>query len=307
MKNDINTSNLEANKNIKTKKRMDWRIEFARIPAIIVVVVVHMQLDTGWIESNTMPQNFLLYVAMAVFMFASGFVQGLKDEFNKEGSISKKYSKYVKKRFIRLYSGYYLALGSVFLSRLFAYYIISRPFPCEFNAWTIFLDLTGTWGVFTQTGCGGIWPPGWFIGAIFIISLLYPFLRRLSSINKMYIYIIMIITVIARIIVAFTLYNPAYFFPLVWLTEFCLGMLIGDWSRRTGGPPEVNKSYQRGIIKLGRRVWPLYLCHIVPIVWMSMYADLWEFIVVFIICLSLTELYHRILNFITPRLVKKIL
>jgi len=300
---DIN--NKEIIQKGRNKKRMDWRIELARIPSIIVVVIVHMQLDSEWINGTTMPQNFLLYIAMGVFMFASGFVQGLKNEFNSPGTITKNsYLKYIKKRALRLYIGYYLALGAVFLSRIIAYYVISKPFPYVPTPWTIFLDLTGTWGLFSIGGCGGIWPPGWFICAIFLISLLYPFLRRLNSNNKKYLLLIIGITITIRIIVALTLYNPAYFFPYSWISEFTIGMMIGDWSRRTGGPPIITKNYQKTIIKLGARVWPMYLCHIVPIVWISYLAGIWEFVIIFTIILPLTEVYRRLLNFINRKIKK---
>jgi len=296
------------NINITQKtKRMDWRIELIRIPAILAVVIVHMQLESGWINGSTMPQNFILYIAMAMFMYASGFVQGLKNEFSNPGDINKKsYFKYIKKRFLKLYIGYYLAFGTVFLSRLFAYYIINKPFPLIYTPWSLFLDLTGTWGLFTTCGCGGIWPPGWFICAIFMISLIYPFLRRLSSINKIYIYVVMAIAIVMRIILAITLYNPAYFFPFSWITEFSIGMLFGKWSDSTGGPPVVSKRYQKVIIKLGARVWPMYLSHIVPIVWISYLAGFWEFFIIFIIIFPLTELFHRILIIINKK-IKKII
>ncbi|TFF89163.1 MAG: hypothetical protein EU549_01595 [Promethearchaeota archaeon] len=284
---------------------IDWRIEFIRISAIITVVFIHMLLNSSWIGSFTFPFNLMLFIAMALFFYASGFVHGLKNEFNSPETFNKSlYFKFVKKRYLRLYIGYYIALGTVLLSRIIAYYIISKPFPCEFTPINIFLDLASAWG-FTINGCGGLWPPGWFILAIFMISLLYPFLRRLYSINRKYIYVIMIMTVAIRIYIAFTLLNPAYFFPFVWITEFCIGMMIGISSKSSGGPPKPTKKYHKVIIKIAKRAWPMYICHIVAIVFISYLASIWEFIIIFIVILVLTELYYRLLEFIYKFLKKK--
>ncbi|MBD3227642.1 MAG: acyltransferase family protein [Candidatus Lokiarchaeota archaeon] len=286
------------NQGIVSKKStvMDWRIELARIPPVIIVVIIHMLLDSRWIGSHTSPFNIMLFVSMAVFFYASGFVHGLKKEFDSPETLNKSiYFKFVKKRFLRLYIGYYLALGTVLLSRIIAYYTINQPFPFEFTPLTIFLDLVSGWG-FTLSGCGGVWPPGWFICAIFMISLIYPFLRIIHSINKIYLYLIIIITIIVRIWVAITLYNPAYFFPFAWIAEFSIGMLIGISSKSSGGPPKPTKKYQKRIITIAKRVWPMYICHIVPIVFISYLAPLWEFILIFTTIFPLTEAYYRIIE-----------
>jgi peptidoglycan/LPS O-acetylase OafA/YrhL len=297
---------LINNKTSLSKNSLDWRLELARIPPIITVVIVHMLLDSKWIGTDTMPHNFFLFVAMAVFFYVSGFVQGLKKEFTRRGDINKlSYFNYIKKRFIRLYSGYYIALGSVFVSRLIAYYTLNINYPNNpidtFSAWSLFLDLSSLWPLLTTSGCGGIWPPGWFICSMFVLSLLYPFLRRIYSKSRKYIYLIISITTTLRILVALSPYaNPAYFFPLSWLSEFSLGIIIGEWSSSTGDRPPLNKKYQTVIVKLANRVWPMYICHLIPIVWISMYAKFWECLLIFIIIFPLTEVYYRILKRVPP-------
>ena len=303
---ELNSKDNDKKEIISQKKpvRLDWRVEMARIPSIIAVVIVHILLHSEWIGNTTMPYNLFLYVAMAVFMFSSGYVRGLKKEFNTPGTPNiSTYGKFVENRFIRLYIGYFLALGSVFLARVLAYYIIKKPI--DVTPISIILDLTDTWNLFQPVGCGGIWPPGWFICAIFLVSLIYPFLRKLKSINKIYIYIIIGITLFFRILVALSPNpNPAYFFPFSWITEFSIGMMIGEWVNTTGGPPENTRKYQKVIIKLGSRVWAMYLCHIVPIIFISYHAQFWECVIIFIVMFPLTELYYRLLKFIYKKVKK---
>ena len=94
------------NKSNKDNKKIffDWRLEFARILAIIYIVTIHLIRNANYIEINIQsPLYWVLFVAMATFFYISGHVQGLKDEFEEKRSLNKSaYLKYVKSRFLRL-------------------------------------------------------------------------------------------------------------------------------------------------------------------------------------------------------------
>jgi fucose 4-O-acetylase-like acetyltransferase len=85
-------TNIQKHEKNKNKKRnfIDWRIELARIPPMIIVVIVHMLLDAGYIEPNILsPFDWALFFSMAAFFYISGHVQGLKNEYETSGSINK--------------------------------------------------------------------------------------------------------------------------------------------------------------------------------------------------------------------------
>ena len=162
----------------KEKKKfakMDWRIELARIIAIGIIIIFHILLFTEWVGRAEFHKTWPFVIALGCFFYCSGNVQGLKDEFNKPGSLTiKKYFKYVKNRFLRLYIGYYLGLGGFLIAKLIA------GKPIIITPWTLFLDLTSLWPLLTGNA-GGIWPEGWFVGALLLVSLIYPFLRRMKK------------------------------------------------------------------------------------------------------------------------------
>ncbi len=301
------------NSSLKSPEReeaIDWRPQAIRVFAIFIVVVGHMLTYTGYIVNDARnPIVWLGGIAIGVFMACAGYVHGLKDEFNKPGSLNgKTYMGFVKKRFFRLYIGYYLAIGVVVVAKLWAGYTIafSATAPLEFGLQrdiiitpaSIALDLSCMWPLLTMN-LGGLWPEGWFICAMMILSLSYPILRRIYSINKNYLYIIMIALFSFRL---FVIIHPAlnanyaYYFPFAWTAEFSLGIIIGDRICKKGGPSPPSAKWQRIINKAAERVWPLYLFHMSAVVFMPDYAPLKDFLLTILVFLILTEIFHQILS-----------
>jgi peptidoglycan/LPS O-acetylase OafA/YrhL len=288
----------ESNKDNK-KIFFDWRVEFARILAMIYIVIIHLIRNANYIEINILsPLYWVLFVAMATFFYISGHVQGLKDDFGEQISLNKSaYLKYVKSRFLRLYPGYYVALLSIFLARFLAFLIVNKPFMI--TGWGLFLDLTSLTSVLGVFGKeGAIWPIGWFIFALFFVNLLYPVIRRIISMKKMYIYLLIIGIIAFRLSFLFYLPYAAYYFPTSWLAEFTIGVMIGRWSASTGGPPKPRKRYQKIIIKAGSRVWPMYLTHMMAIAFVTLGASatLLELVIIFISIIIISEIYYRLLK-----------
>ncbi|MHA1271698.1 MAG: acyltransferase family protein [Candidatus Helarchaeota archaeon] len=279
----------------------DWRIEAARIPSTITIIFGHMFLYTSYIPQGS-PLGWPIPVAIGVFIYCAGYVNGLKDDFNKPGTLTlSNYAKYVKKRFLRLFSGYYLAFLAVFIAR-----ILSGTLP-PIDPFNIFLDFTSLWSIFKPGGSGSIWNEGWFVGAIFIISLVYPFIKRLKSINKYYILLVIAITSIIRIFLLIFI-SPiyAYFTPYAWFAEYSVGMIIGEYNSKYKLIPIVKRKFQRLIIKGGDRTWPMYLVHVIPILFMSYLAPVWQFVIAFLVILLLTEVFYWILKYIN-RVLKRIM
>jgi hypothetical protein len=296
---------------------MDWRPQAIRIFSIFIVVAGHMLFTTQYLVND--PRHPLVWlggIAIGFFMACSGFVHGLKDEFNKPGVLNlKSYVKFFKNRFLRLYIGYYIALIVILIVKIFAgfapYFSLTAPLPLlhpvpmPITPASLTLDLTCMWPLVTLAN-GGIWPEGWFICCILILSLTYPFFRRLYSINKKYLYGIIIGAFIMRIITIFWINATyAFYFPYAWTSEFALGIVLGDRVRLGGGPKPPDTRYKRFFIEAGKRVWPLYLYHMVVVVFMPVHASVGLFVLTSIGVLIVMEIFYRVLNFINGHLPGK--
>jgi len=304
---DTQPRDLLAFKSPKPERFMDWRPEGIRIMAIFYIVLGHMLLYTDYLTNDARnPLVWIAGVAIAFFIACSGYVHSLKDEFNKPGSLSlSRYWKFIKNRILHLYIGYYIALVVILIAKGCAgYTIIYDPSKLVFGATnpivispgSLVLDLTCMWPLVTGL-LGGIWPEGWFVCAIMILSLAYPFLRRLNSMNKNYMYFIIIVAVVCTILVIF-FSNPyyAYHFPFAWTAEFSLGIMLGNKICMKGGPAPPTALYKQIIIRMATRVWPIYLFHIAAIVFMPPFASLQDFIITIIVIVILVEFFVRILH-----------
>ncbi|MFX1293388.1 MAG: acyltransferase family protein [Promethearchaeota archaeon] len=312
---------------LKKEVPLDWKPQGIRLFSILVVVVGHTLFYTGYLINDAKyPLVWFGGVAIGCFMACSGYVHGLKDEFNKTGSLNiSTYGKFFKKRLFRLYIGYYIALFVILVAKIVAgfsfYFTTSEPIdfgpnnPIQITPISLFLDLTCMWPLFTAS-TGGIWAESWFICAMMVLSLTYPLLRRLNSINKYYLYLVIIITLIFRFYIIFAINaNLAYYFPLAWTAEFSLGIIIGDRVCKKGGPIPPTAPYQHRINAAAERVWPLYLFHMVPVVFMTPLivvgdiviprAPFWEFLLVIPAILITAEVFHRILTLINNKLGDK--
>lgn len=290
----------QKNNKIFLKK---WKVELARILAIYTIIIGHMILYSDWIPMGHL-WGWPIPVALGVFVYCAGYVQGLQNELDMDTSLNfDKYKKFVAKRFIRLYIGYYIALFSVFIAR-----IISGTLP-PLDPFNLFLDLTSLWTVFKPGGIGSIWSEGWFIGAIFILSMIYPFLRRIKSKNRLFIYFIIVLITVIRLSLIFVLgpyYGSiyAYFTPYGWIAEYSIGMLIGIYYAKHKTFQRNRRKYQRVIVMIGNRTWAMYLVHSISLVFISLYAPIWEFLILLIIIMVLTEVYFRVLRTAESRIFK---
>ncbi|MHA2288463.1 MAG: acyltransferase family protein [Promethearchaeota archaeon] len=280
----------------------DYQIEATRIVAIISTVAYHMLVETGVFltEGQTFIALQLASIWMAVLMFDSGFVHGIKEEFESQGSLNKStYFAYIKKRFLRLYIGFYLAYTAVFIAKFISNY------PMTITPFTLFFDLTNTWGLFFGR-TGEIWGAGWFLGALFCLSVLYPFIRRLLSIRITYVYIIITLSFCFIVFFFFTDNHVAYFHPIAWIPEFFGGVLLGRHTASKGTRPKpATTRFQRIIVKMGARTYPIYLAHMIPIVLLSYRPPIWEYILATIGVLILSETFYRLLKLLESLRNKK--
>ena len=294
-------------------KSFDYRIEAIRIVIMLAVVAAHMYLYTIWLGKRNIVTFLLnnmnlsgLYIflsiafCMGILIFFSGFVYGIRNYF--EDSLTKEaYVEHIKKRFLRLYPSYYLALFTVFIAKVIVCY------PMKLTPISIILDLTNIWSLFFISPGGDIWAEGWFIAAVFWLAVIYPFIRRLMENNKKYIYILILFGFSFKIfLIIIGLSGYAYTHPFAWLGEFCWGILYGKNISEKGKSLRLAETKtKKAIIKMGARVLPMYLAHSAVIVFISFRPPFWEYIVAFIFILLLSEIFYRLLDYKDKILKKK--
>jgi peptidoglycan/LPS O-acetylase OafA/YrhL len=291
--------NYKSNKLLLKK----WKVELARVLAIFTIIIGHMILYSSWIPMGSL-WGWPIPVALGVFVYCAGYVQGLRNELDMNISLNvNKYKTFLLKRFIRLYLGYYIALLSIFIAQ-----VISGTLP-NFDPFNLFLDLTSLWTIFKPGGIGSIWSEGWFIGAVFILSMIYPFLRRIESKNRLFIYFIIVLITVIRLSLIFLL-GPyigsiyAYFTPYGWIAEYSIGMLIGIYYYKHKTFQRNTRKFQKVIVMMGDRSWALYLVHSISLVFISILAPIWEFFILFLIIMVLAEIYFRFLRVLQQRIFK---
>jgi len=294
-------------------KFLDWRPEFVKLFAITIVIIFHIYFYTAHLVSGyTNPLVLLGGIAIGGFMVCSGYVHGLKEEFTQGSPIlPRDYGNYLKKRFLRLFIGYYIALLLVFGAKLVAGFSIvvsssetlvyGFSNPIYITPQSLALDLSGLWPLLTGNS-GGIWPEGWFISAIMILCMLYPFLRKLYASRKNLFYLLIGLTIGIRIVVVLW-FDPnwAYYFPLAWTAEFSTGIIIGNYVRKINRPQPSLSSYQKIIIQVAARVWPLYLVHIAVVIFLPYTISLWQILLAAGAIILLAEIFFRILRLINTR------
>ncbi|MHA1271697.1 MAG: hypothetical protein ACTSPY_18045 [Candidatus Helarchaeota archaeon] len=113
---------------------------------------------------------------------------------------------------------------------------------------------------------------------------------------KTLIYILSIVVVIRLFFIFYLFPRPAYYFPYFLLTEYSIGILIGKNRRKKKGIPSININIKKISVKYGEKVWPLYISHMLPIIFLSKYAPWWQFLILIPFFIILTELFYHLLN-----------
>jgi peptidoglycan/LPS O-acetylase OafA/YrhL len=156
-------------------------------------------------------------------VFGMIFISGAVLEYNyKKIERFSDYKKFLFKRFIRLYPAYWMSL-------LLAIMIPPWVFPNGFFG--IFMEFTGFFFLLGK-GAGYLNIMGWFIGTIFCLYLLFPFLSRIVEKYRLWsLFIFMMMSYLSRFLLF--AYDPNSSLDLMyrWLPftnvfEFCLGIYL---------------------------------------------------------------------------------
>jgi peptidoglycan/LPS O-acetylase OafA/YrhL len=221
----------KPNKSIKpakTKKRLLF-FDILRILCVALIYYDHFNIplltsfnsiffSDGFFFFNIYPKSLGLIALYGMF-----FISGAVLAYNYKKIISfSDYRKFLYKRFIRLYPAFWMSL---------LLGIVLVPAVLKQSIFTLFFEFIGFF-ISIGTGSGIINEVGWFIGAIFILYMLFPVLYRIiEKYGLSALLILLIISYSSRSILI--TYNPLQtmtdlwrWFPICNLFEFCLGIYI---------------------------------------------------------------------------------
>jgi peptidoglycan/LPS O-acetylase OafA/YrhL len=250
----------KAKPQIQYQKKRPRILFFDLIRIFCVAAIVYGHNQCGlfpWFNAFFFKDGWLLFniyssstIGLAVFGLI--FVSGAVLEYNYQGiERLSDYLVFLFKRFLRLYPAYWLSL---------LLGILLFPAVLQNNILTILFEFTGFYIILGQ-GVGTINIVGWFIGTIFLLYILFPYLSiavkryQLSSMVCL-----LIITYASRYYL--TLYYSVNlltrWFPLCNLFEFCLGIYIVQKKFY----PKNSKAYPL-IAKLSDYSFYVFLFHVV--------------------------------------------
>jgi peptidoglycan/LPS O-acetylase OafA/YrhL len=227
MKKARNTNIQTPQKQPKQSDRILF-FDILRILFVAIIVYGHAQwIVIPWFNSTFFSDGFTPFNIYTLGLTGDAvygmiFVSGAVMEYNYR-SISRfsDYTRFIFKRFIRLYPAFWLSL---------IFGIILSPAVLQTNLPGALFEFTGYYVILGQ-GSGVINIMGWFIAAIFSLYLLYPILSRIVQKYQM-------TAIIGLCIISWGLryveltYNPVplisfyRWFPLFNAFEFCLGIYI---------------------------------------------------------------------------------
>lgn len=224
--------------NGEMEKRRYCFIDIARVIALAFIVYYHAlrTLDSTGIRMLEQIQAFyktknlnIATLAVGLFFMISG--AGLMSSYaNKEAEIS--YLSFLKKRFIKLMIPFYISYVVALGVNLIKYHSFSIIFGEKWKPWRFVFPMFGIDGFLSSIGISAsyIGVGEWFLGALLVSYLIFPFLfkglsnKRLLTIVIMNVYFALLIVFYKRI----PLFDriPIYTNPFIKLYEFFIGMLL---------------------------------------------------------------------------------
>lgn len=206
-------------------KNRIYTLDIVRIVLMLIIFLFHMRLHTGF-GINFIPgfNNFISIgnISMVGFFILSGYVlfYGNYDiDFNNIADIIK----YVKKRIINLFPLYLF---------IFAYCLYRKVGVIEgINTLLILpIELLGLSSLFPEI-LGSYGNSGtWFVSVIFILYLIFPFIKKIIKDLefKKCIFLIILLYIFCTYVTIFQSYinTNVYANPLFRMFEFIIGMLV---------------------------------------------------------------------------------
>lgn len=217
--------------------------DIIRIICVAIIVYDHNQcgllplfnsifFSDGWLPFNIYPSSL---VGPAVYGMI--LVSGAVLEYNYRGiERVSEYLAFIVKRFIRLYPAFWMSL---------ILGILLAPTVLQNNIWGILFEFTGFFMILGQ-GPGTINMMGWFIGTIFLLYIIFPYLSKaVKRYELTSLAVFFIVTYASRyycVINSASLNLLWRWMPICNLFEFCLGIYLVQkklYPKSTGDYPVI--------------------------------------------------------------------
>lgn len=158
---------------MNTRKKPIDSFDFIRAVACLGIVLYHFSVEYGWPEIFHMFGGGVSYgdLYVTVFFFISG---ALLTYHHKEVT---NWKQFYKKRFLSIFPAFYLAWGLMYLRDVLRY----KNLFYRGNPFSILLSLVGMDGYLAFKVNDYYILGEWFIGAMILLYLLYPFLAWLNN------------------------------------------------------------------------------------------------------------------------------
>lgn len=182
---------------------------------VVVPGINSLLYDNGWGPLNLYPLGLQGYAVVGMFLI-SGAVLELT---NKNIKDSQDYCRFLFKRFIRIYPAFWISLLAA---------IILLPFLWQGAPGNAFLQFSGFVIVMGQAALN---PAGWFVGAIFCLYVLFPWISRIVRKYRLYAVVGFCILSWSMRFFFSTYYSVPIdsfvrWFPLCTVFEFSLGIYL---------------------------------------------------------------------------------
>jgi peptidoglycan/LPS O-acetylase OafA/YrhL len=245
-------------------------IDILRSLGIALLLFGHLyaKLHNEFLYNSWMSQNSYLILpgnpAVLIFLFLSGL--SLQIQY---GSKTYHYGKFLVKRFLRIYSIYYMSLIIGITVFIYIGYqkngsVFSRLSSLNFS--DLILSLTGFYAFFGKWG-GPFVKTSWFIGLIVTLYFAFPFLSKCIKKNPhLWILLLFLISVISRFIITeYTDSSDRFirWFPLCRIFEFSFGIYLATVAKPSLWYVLNNKSsvLEKTFEFIGKLSFPLFLIH----------------------------------------------
>ena len=149
-------------------------VDILKATAILLIVFGHIDNNVSHYELVRFLGNYNGIIGLSIFFFVSGFLLSQSDSVI---SSLQDIKKFYRKKFIRIYPLYWVALASLII--IFGLLKIDQGHvnPYNFSPDTLLLHFSGLQGIFPYNSIQSMW----FVGVIIVFYLLYPIIVYLSK------------------------------------------------------------------------------------------------------------------------------
>lgn len=208
--------------------KRDKGLDLVRCIACLFIIVFHFSIEEigGHTFRTTLPTSNidLGHIGVALFFILSGASLYVSMEKYKDSSRGKKIATYIYKRFKGIFPAFWSAYLLIFLFT----FIMKGGFDSTIPKESIWMSLVGMDGLLLYLGPNFYMTGEWYIGAMIIVYLYYPFLKMLiDKLPKLSLIIIPALYIVFMVVYDFDL--MFYRHPLAQILWISFGIYFAKY------------------------------------------------------------------------------